>query len=341
MENYIDNYKEQRICTYKGEKYYVRDNGAILRCARESGRKRPNDQKWTLGKENEKGYMVFGTEFVHRIVATAFLGEPEYEDLVVDHIDTIRFNNRPHNLRWVTRLENLFFNPTTYNRICFLCDGDIEKVLNDPSILQKLADNSSWDWVKSVTSMQLREAYGSYKRSLPKQRKQVGERVPLEHESTPIDKTEWLSLQDRPLSPTTPADVILPQMASYPHNAMQVKWKTKTEFKCCPTDATDEPLKRYLDNLAAGTLFTKNKYTEHYVVNASFTKDQKAIMVMTKDFDKDPVKPFALCKIYYKDGFYIHENCHNFFQEDGALKYYTIGIGEEWTGGTVFDDGCM
>ena len=54
---------------------------------------------------------------VHRIVATAFHGPQPTEHHVVDHIDTNRRNNRPENLRWVTRLENVLTNPITAKRV--------------------------------------------------------------------------------------------------------------------------------------------------------------------------------------------------------------------------------
>lgn len=46
-------------------------------------------------------------------IATAFHGEPPSPQYVVDHIDTNCRNNRPENLRWLTRLENALMNPIT------------------------------------------------------------------------------------------------------------------------------------------------------------------------------------------------------------------------------------
>ena len=92
-------YSREVDCEYKGEKYKVRDNGAILRMPREGKPKRPKDLIWTFGETISRGYAWFCGEAVHRIVAIAFLGEPPTKQHVVDHIDTNRQNNRPENLR--------------------------------------------------------------------------------------------------------------------------------------------------------------------------------------------------------------------------------------------------
>lgn len=52
---------------------------------------------------------------VHRIVAIAFLPQPQGKN-VVDHINTIRCDNRVCNLRWVTQKENMN-NPITKRRL--------------------------------------------------------------------------------------------------------------------------------------------------------------------------------------------------------------------------------
>jgi len=60
-------------CTYRGETYRVRDNGAVFRRRRDRARLRPLDEKWTFGRANKKrGYMHVASIPVHRIVATAF-----------------------------------------------------------------------------------------------------------------------------------------------------------------------------------------------------------------------------------------------------------------------------
>ena len=63
-------------------------------------------QIMVLGKNN--GYVrIVVAKHVHRLVAKAFLSEPEDEQKQwVDHIDGNRSNNDVSNLRWVTPSEN-------------------------------------------------------------------------------------------------------------------------------------------------------------------------------------------------------------------------------------------
>lgn len=44
---------------------------------------------------------------VHRLVAMAFIGIPNNDDMEVDHINAIRTDNSVDNLRWVSHYENL------------------------------------------------------------------------------------------------------------------------------------------------------------------------------------------------------------------------------------------
>lgn len=153
-------FTEVKECYYKGEHYSVRDNGAIMRHANNE-RKRPNDEKWTFGKkDNYNGYMLFCGERVHIIVANAFHGEHDSKVYVVDHIDTNRCNNRPNNLRWLTRLENVLNNPVTRKRIEYLCGGNIQNFLDNPSCLRdSTGTNSDIMWMRTVTSAEAKATY--------------------------------------------------------------------------------------------------------------------------------------------------------------------------------------
>ena len=147
-----EEYTQTLRCSYKEREYLVRDNGAVYRVPKGNMRPTKYDGVWTFGvKDSNTGYMLLAsTVRVHRIVCTAFHGPAPEQDMVVDHMDTNRCNNRPENLRWVTRLENALENPVTRKKIIALC-GSLEAFINDPSILRTKACPPDVAWMKTVT----------------------------------------------------------------------------------------------------------------------------------------------------------------------------------------------
>ena len=151
MSAQIDNFIKEVDCLYKDERYAVRDNGAVLRYTIDGKKKRPTDNIWSFGKLNIKsGYLEIASVRIHRIVASAFHGEPPTKEHVVDHIDTNKQNNRPENLRWVTRLENILLNPITARRIQNFC-GSVEAFLADPSKFRHLFPDPNYVWMCTVS----------------------------------------------------------------------------------------------------------------------------------------------------------------------------------------------
>lgn len=151
MVDYND-FSEERECTYKDRKYVVRDNGAIMRLPKEGGRATKFDNLWTFGNKDPKtAYMNYCGERVHIIVATAFYGPQNSKVYVVDHIDTNRYNNRPENLRWLTRLENVLNNPITCQKIISIC-GSVEAFLENPRILDGRTNGDyNLEWMRTVS----------------------------------------------------------------------------------------------------------------------------------------------------------------------------------------------
>ncbi len=148
----LDDFTVSKECDYKDEHYSVRDNGAVMRHQRLGKVKRKLDGVWTFGTLNAKtGYLYLGSERVHRIVATAFHGNAPSPDHVVDHIDTNRQNNRPENLRWLTRLENVLNNEITRKKVEMIC-GSIEAFLKNPDLLFGYENlDKSFSWMRRVT----------------------------------------------------------------------------------------------------------------------------------------------------------------------------------------------
>lgn len=151
----INDFSQVKGCVYKGEHYSVRDNGAVLRHTQAGKKARKLDNIWTFGKKNlQNGYLHIGNARVHRIVALAFYGEPPTKGHITDHIDTNRQNNRPENLRYLTRLENALLNPITRSKIEYYC-GSIRAFLENPQILRDkvlIYGDKNLEWMRQVSA---------------------------------------------------------------------------------------------------------------------------------------------------------------------------------------------
>ncbi len=344
-------YSEIKTCVYKGELYSVRDNGSIFRHVRMGKRKRKDDDVWTFGKPNVRtGYMEIGSERVHRIVAFAFLGEPPTPQHVVDHIDTNRRNNRPENLRWLTKLENVLNNPITRMKIEYLC-GSIEAFVNDPSIIQEFAnDNPNFEWMRTVTQ---EEAKASYERLCAWAKLKDKER------SSKGTIGEWIYTQPRRVDFKEENSNLKPSHYDYIHprqiesvnleesrnngltksltaNSMQRNWYTPTEFLLCPAEIEDKPLISYFNKLKKGLAITKNKYGTHFIDDFALCAED--LLVITTHTD-DGIKKFSMISITFENGKYIHE-ARTFFERQGAQKAITLAQGLEWEGEDGLDDYC-
>ena len=252
-DDLLNEYKEVKECIINGEIYSVRDNGSILRHSRKVGRKRKDDNKWTFGNTNKSNpYLHLSNVRVHRIVATAFHGEPEDPKFVVDHIDTNCRNNRPKNLRWLSRLENSLKNPITRKKIEYLC-GSIEAFLENPSILHNLKLDPNYSWMRAVSkeeahNCKLRMHIWANKEHNYK--KEVTNKKYFEKNIyKPIKKWEVFGRETGlDLSRT-------PWCAQY-------MWKAPTSFPLAPESIDENPISSYLRNISKGTIFSESEYPD-------------------------------------------------------------------------------
>ncbi len=332
----IDEYREEKCCTYKGEEYLVRDNGAVLRKARPTCRVRKLDNEWTFGKVNVKtGYLEIASERVHRIVAMAFLGDPPTKEHIVDHIDTNRQNNRPDNLRWITRLENVVLNEVTRKRIEYRTGVCIFDFLANPRKYRDCFDSPDFSWMRSVTEAEAKACLENTRNWIQNEDKKVNEKSTskigewiYKSRDSNMNLTQRYSVQEE--SNIT---------ASLTITAKQIDWRTPCEFVCCPSTITDAPLEAYYNNLSNGKVFNKNQYGESTVEKFVFA-DEKTLLVMTDISEQSQVKNYALAKITYEDGYYMHASLGTFFTEEGVEKQYTLAQGLEWSGEDSIDDYC-
>ena len=327
----LDNFEIENNCFYKEEHYSVRDNGAVLRHTLEGKRTRPTDNQWTFGKLNIKtGYLEIASVRIHRIVATAFHGEPPTKEHVVDHIDTNKQNNRPDNLRWVTRLENILLNPITARRIELVC-GSVEAFLANPSKFRDKFPDPNYEWMCAVSR---EEAQASKERLLA----WAESDKPLQGGSL----GEWIFNRSISSQAIDYVEEELEFINSLTPNAVQKarNWKTPSEFPCCPQKNTHNTIADYTANLKVGNVFSRNQYTSSIIERFAISKDENILWIMCKSGDENPIKPYSLAEITFQDNVFVHNSLGTFFEKDGAEKQFTLAQGLEWTGGDTIDDYC-
>jgi len=353
----INDFSEQRICVFKGRKYCVRDNGAICRQRKDDGKTRKWDEEWTFGKfDPNTGYMFIGQERVHRIVCTAYHGVPVGDRNIVDHIDTNRCNNRPENLRWVTKLENTLLNPITWAKVELVC-GSVCAFLENPSLLYgHEAEDPNFIWMRAVTKEEGELSLKRWKEWAAKPKEErlpkgegVGEWIYGDEKVTSKKKksnhfqyagpyqsyTEHLDAIKEMNRQQNELDFALKD--SLTPGARQLDWKTPTEFPLIPTEITATPLQDYLSRLKIGAIYTRNRWGESPVYDAAVSDDGSHLAVVT---EIPGATRYALSEVTFEDGVFIHKSIRTCFTEEGAKKNYAKSLGREWTGGVVMEDYC-
>lgn len=309
MENLLETYNHNHECHYKNEHYSVRDNGAVFRHYRKNKPTRILDNQWTFGKPNNYGYMLIASEVVHRIVAYAFLGEPPTNQHVVDHIDTNRQNNRPENLRWVTKLENILNNPITLKRIIFRC-GSIEDFLKDPSILKNYEkDDPNFTWMRTVSSQ---EAKVSWERLVNWANKA--------NKSTLTQRGvlgEWLYQNNQNNFSNHNVSEF---KASKTPNAVQKNWSAQSEFISCPKLGNTDGIIEYSRLLKVNTIFFQNVYYTTTVVKFEVIDSGESLLVLYKINKNEGLESrWGIMKIEFNNEKFIHEIILNY---NDTLEHY-------------------
>lgn len=344
----INVYDNETTCVFKNERYSVRDNGAVMRHARKGKRLRKYDNQWTFGNPiSNTGYLGIASARLHRIVATAFHGEPPSEDhVLVDHKDTNRRNNRPENLKWVTRLENAVGNPITIRRIELACGCSIEEFIADPAKYRHKLRGSNDEWMCTVSPEEARLSYERMLNWAKSYHKPSGGSLGnwIFEPKNMVGGSEWGNqLRESMLRDNPPArnysqnrdKEVQPEPLSIVQaitpNAVQKKWKTPSEFPLCPNDPSDKPIVTYASNLKVGSIFSSNHHTTSIILDFAVSNGEDAILVMCKSNSEDAIKPWNLAQITYEKGYFVHTSLGNFFKEESAVKYFTLAQGLEWT----------
>lgn len=335
----VEDFRQEAECIYKDERYSVRDNGAVFRHPHDGKRPRPTDNQWTFGKLNDKtGYMEIASVRVHRIVATAFHGKPPTKEHVVDHIDTNKRNNRPDNLRWVTRLENVLLNPITAKRIAFVC-GSVEAFLAAPEKYRHLFSEPYEQWMQTVSA---EEAQISLERMLAWAKSD-------KTSSSGLSLDKWIF--NRPTAQNIPAETKRKaaniMLSLTPGAAQEIYFldDKPNEYPCTPQAYSGDPLMAYAANLTEDAVFWRNNNgdREYLVAKFGFSEDRHSLYVMTKsgyvwksqengDYAPVPITKlnqeeidnskidYQLAEIIYEDNLFVHKRAETGFMPKGYLE---------------------
>jgi hypothetical protein len=319
-ENLMDAFTEEREVEYKGEHYFVRDNGAVCRRHQPRKRSRPLDKAWTFGRQSAlTGYMYIAGVPVHRIVCSAFGGAPADPALVVDHIDTNRANNRPENLRWVSRLENVLLNPISSRRI-ELVYGSIEEFFNNPSKVQTDQHFPDITWMRTVSREEAAAA---------RQRLEDWAKSGTLLRGGAIGP--WLYHSTSTIIPPSRRKIT----ESLTPSAAQVDWRVPTEFPYCPLQVNENGLEEYEAGLAFGKVFGENPYYQSLVVQHCIAGDGLVVLTHLPD---NPIKHWAVAHVSVEDELYYHRSEATYFSLQGALKRYCELTGDSYD--DPIDDYC-
>lgn len=307
MNKLIDTYEEEKICEFKGEKYSVRNNGAVLRHPKNELKPRPYDNYWTFGVINKnRDYLYISGVAIHRIIAYAFLGEPKDSSYVVDHIDTNKRNNRVENLRWVTRFENLFLNEITRKKIELLCNCSAEDIMKDITILQRIELPQNYSWMRTVSKEEAAVSLERWKK--------------------------WVKEAKR--------------RNDYEFNILKYLMQKKSDYKMegnYPYEPTgiNPTVEEYANKLVIGCPFFEKEYygemTQFTVTDFYYDKEKDILTVASRT--KEGIKKNYLTTVIRKNDKFIYD-VNSYFDPNSIDKYMTLAKGLEWTGGDVFDDYC-
>ena len=352
----INDFHIEKECFYQGEHYCVRDNGAVLRYPKDKTKPRLLDNKWTFGKNGNHGYLYIASKGVHRIVATAFHGENLSKEYIVDHIDTNKQNNRPENLRWITKEENIINNPNTRNKIEYITGCSIEELKenNWEKLHKYTSEKQDTSWMRPTTKEEADNLHKRQEQWLNKEPQRDEENQKLYEQLMKISQIreknrnitvgmgEWIF---QPSKEEQNNNVLIENhyeeiyKESLTPNAYQT-WNTPTKFPCCPVKINTNMLEEYLSNLVIGKILCQSELFTSEITKFEYNKEKQIIIVQTIQINENSVKPWYVTEITTKDGNYYHSLYCSCFSEEGADKYYTIACGREWTGGEVIDDFC-
>jgi hypothetical protein len=199
---------------------------------------------------------------------------------VVDHIDSNCKNNRPENLRWLTRLENALKNPATRKKIEYLC-GSIEAFLKNPSMLNELRGDPNFKWMRTVTPEEAKNCMMRMSLWAASDKKTAKSTSAIKHKSS-FGKRVYKPLQRWEVGLGREPGL---EMALTPWCA-QYMWRANAYFPCCPQGFRVDPIEDYFQNLKVGAVLAYSEDDDISlkltVIRSVILKKKSSILAMSK-----------------------------------------------------------
>lgn len=263
--------------------------------------------------------MIIASIPVHRIVATAFHGEAPTSQHVVDHKDTNKCNNRPENLRWVTKFENIMLNQITVKKIEWVIGDKIEKFLEDPAKYKDKFQDQNFAWMRTVTTEEGQRTLERL-RDWAKSGKQpsggsLGEWV---YSRGNIYEQEVEDLSK-----------IIPSKTA---NAGQRNYKMLCDFPFCPPSVDADPIAAYKRRLGPGNVFVACEYFISSCYSRTVSADGSSLYVISESQGR--TRYWGLAKVTCENGQFVLENLGVFLEKREAERRLVEVRGVRWTDGS-------
>lgn len=120
--------------------------------------------------------------------------------------------------------------------------------------------------------------------------------------------------------------------------AMQRDWRTPSEFPMCPDKISKNPLVDYVSRLECGAVFSQNKYGASVVDTAELNTDGTCLSVLC--INDSGIKNYAVAKVTFEIGKYIHTSISTYFTYEGAAKSHCNLTGKPWENPEGYE-GCI
>lgn len=104
-------------------------------------------------------------------------------------------------------------------------------------------------------------------------------------------------------------------------NAVQRKWRTPSEFPCCPQEIGETPIKTYADRLEVNAVFSRNQFSKSVIIAFAMSEDLQSLWVMCENHQEGVVKPWSLAQVPERHGYVIHGKILVMIRERNPGKY--------------------